>query len=194
MVVFVGGKPLKRDYRKFKIRQSDGQNDYASMHEAVYRRFARCLEGDEKFAEVPNLLLIDGGAAHAHEAELALAELGMVLPVFGMVKDDHHRTRALINSAGHEIGILGNQAVFAFIGTIQEETHRFAIEYHRSLRSATIGSELDRIPGVGEKRRAALLQHFKTIKAIRQAELEELAAVVPKNTAKAVYEHFHGEE
>lgn len=194
MVVFVSGKPLKRDYRKFKIKETDGQDDYGSMFEAVHRRFVRCLEGDEKFAEVPDLLLIDGGANHARVAEDALAQLGLVLPVFGMVKDDHHRTRALITSAGHEIGIVGNQAVFSFIGTIQEETHRFAIEYHRSLRSATIGSGLDKIPGVGEKRRMALLKHFKTIKAIRSASFEQLNEIVPKNTAQAVYEHFHGEE
>ena len=194
MVVFVGGKPLKRDYRKFRIRETEGQDDYGSMREAVRRRFIRCLEGNEKFAEVPNLLLIDGGANHARVAEEVLAELGLTLPVYGMVKDDHHRTRALITSGGQEIGIVGNQAVFSFIGTVQEETHRFAIEYHRSLRSAAIGSGLDKIPGVGEKRRMALLKHFKTIKAIKQADMDTLAAVVPKNTAKAVYEYFHREE
>ena len=194
MTVFVDGKPLKRDYRKFRMKTVEGQNDYASMYEAVSRRFARCVEGDEKFAEVPDLLLIDGGAVHAATAEQALAALGLTLPVFGMVKDDRHRTRALITSAGREIGIVGNQAVFSFIGTIQEETHRFAIEYHRSLRSGTIGSALDRIPGIGEKRRTALLKEFKTIRAIREASPEQLAAVVPKNTAQAVYDYFHQEE
>lgn len=194
MTVFVDGKPLKRDYRKFKMKTVDGQNDYGSMHEAVSRRFARCIEGDEKFAEVPDLLLIDGGDRHAAVAEQALAELGLVLPVFGMVKDDHHRTRALVTSAGREIGIVGNQAVFSFIGTIQEETHRFAIEFHRSLRSGTITSTLDKIPGVGEKRRNELLKAFKTVKAIRTATVEELTTAVPKNTAKAVYDYFHGED
>ena len=194
MTVFVDGKPLKRDYRKFKMKTISGQDDYGSMHEAVSRRFARCLEGDEKFAEVPDLLLIDGGDRHAAVAEEALAELGLTLPVYGMVKDDHHRTRALVTSEGREIGIVGNQAVFSFIGTMQEETHRFAIEYHRSLRSGTINSTLDKIPGVGEKRRNELLKAFKTVKAIRAASQEELSAAVPKNTAKAVYEYFHGEE
>lgn len=192
MTVFVQGRPLKRDYRKFRIRETDGQDDYGSMREAVRRRFVRCLEGDEKFAEVPNLLLIDGGQQHAAAAEEVLGELGLILPVFGMVKDDHHRTRALITPDGYEIGIVGNQAVFSFIGTIQEETHRFAIEYHRSLRSGTINSTLDNIPGVGEKRRNELLRHFKTIKAIRAATVDELGAAVPKNTARAVYEYFHG--
>ena len=194
MTVFVDGKPLKRDYRKFRIKENGGQDDYASMYEAVYRRFRRCIEGDEKFAEVPDLLLIDGGDTHASVAERALNDLGLILPVFGMVKDDHHRTRALITSEGQEIGIVGNQAVFSFIGTIQEETHRFAIEYHRSLRSETIGSSLDKIPGVGEKRRNDLLKAFKTIKAIREATEQQLSAVVPKNTAKAVYEYFRQEE
>lgn len=194
MVVFVEGKPLKRDYRKFRIKESGGQDDYASMYEAVYRRFRRCIEGDVKFAEVPDLLLIDGGDTHAAVAERALSDLGLILPVFGMVKDDHHRTRALITSEGREIGIVGNQAVFSFIGTIQEEVHRFAIEYHRSLRSETIGSVLDKIPGVGEKRRSELLKRFKTIKAIREADIKQLSEVVPKNTARAVYEYFHQKE
>jgi excinuclease ABC subunit C len=193
MTVFADGKALKRDYRKFRMKTVAGPDDYASMREAVTRRFARCLEGDEKFAEVPDLLLIDGGDAHAAAAETALAELGLSLPVFGMVKDDRHRTRALITSAGREIGIVGNQAVFAFIGTIQEETHRFAIEYHRALRSAAIGSKLDEIPGVGEKRRAALLKQFKTVKAIRAATVDELAAAVPKSAAQAVYDYYHKE-
>ncbi len=194
MTVFVNGKPLKRDYRKFRIKETDGQDDYGSMYEAVKRRFARCIEGDEKFAEVPHLLLIDGGDRHARTAENAINELGLFLPVYGMVKDEHHRTRALISPEGKEIGIAGNQAVFSFIGIIQEETHRFAIEYHRSLRSAAIGSSLENIPGIGEKRRQELMAHFKTVKAIKAATVEELAKVLPKNAAMAVYGHFHGEE
>ncbi len=194
MTVFVDGRPLKRDYRKFRMKTVDGQNDYASMHEAVSRRFARCVEGDEKFAEVPDLLLIDGGDTHAAVAEAALAELGLTLPVYGMVKDDRHRTRALITGAGREIGIVGNQTVFAFIGTIQEETHRFAIEYHRSLRSAAIGSRLDALPGVGEKRRAALLKRFRSVKGVAAASEEELREVLPASTARQVYDHFHKED
>ncbi|MBE7017020.1 MAG: excinuclease ABC subunit UvrC [Ruminococcaceae bacterium] len=194
MVVFVNAKPLKREYRKFRIKETDKQDDYASMYEALYRRFKRCIEGDEKFADVPDLLLIDGGETHAAVAERALADLGLILPVFGMVKDDRHRTRALVNSSGEEIGIIGNQAVFSFVGTVQEEVHRFAIEYHRLLRSENIASELDRIPGVGEKRKAQLLKEFKTVKAISQADLQTLAQVVPSNTAKAVYEYFHQKE
>ncbi|MBQ2633498.1 MAG: excinuclease ABC subunit UvrC [Oscillospiraceae bacterium] len=194
MVVFVGGKPLKRDYRRFKMKTVEGADDYASMYETLSRRFARAVEGDEKFAEIPDLLLIDGGVTHARTAERALADLGLTLPVFGMVKDEHHRTRALVTADGREIGIVGNQAVFSFIGTIQEEVHRYAIAYHRSLRSGTIASALDAIPGVGEARRNALLRRFKSLKAIRAAGVEELAEAVPRSTAQAVYDYFHGQE
>ncbi|MGI5978405.1 MAG: excinuclease ABC subunit UvrC [Oscillospiraceae bacterium] len=191
MVVFENGRPLKRDYRKFKIKTLTEQNDVGSMREVLTRRFTRYLEGDEKFGAKPDLLLIDGGAVHAGAVEEVLRELGLSIPTLGMVKDDRHRTRALIYSSGQEIGIDGNPAVFALVGNIQEETHRFAVEYHRSLRTATIGSELEDIPGIGEKRRNELLKQFKTIKAIREASVDELAAVVPKSAAEAVWKHFH---
>ena len=194
MVVFRNGKPLKKDYRKFRMKDMEMQDDYASMYQAVYRRFHRAADGDEKFSALPDLLLIDGGDVHAATACRALADLGISLPVFGMVKDDRHRTRALITPDGLEIGIQGTQAVFSLIGRIQEETHRFAIEYQRSLRLEHYGSELDRIPGVGEKRKAELLKTFKTVKAVRSAAFSDLCAVVPKNTAAAVYNHFHEEE
>lgn len=191
MTVFVGGKPLKRDYRKFRMKDTLTQNDYASMHEAVSRRVQRYLDGDEKFSPLPDLLLIDGGAEHAAVALEVLQEKGVDLPVYGMVKDDHHRTRALITPQGQEIGISGNQAVFALIGTIQEETHRYSIEYQRSLRSASLTSALDRIPGVGAKRRNDLLKAFRSVKAVREATLEQLKEVVPGNTALAVFDYFH---
>lgn len=190
MIVFCDGKPLKRDYRKFRIKELTHQDDYNSMREVLTRRFKRYLDGDEKFGELPELLLIDGGAVHASVAEQVLNELDISLPVLGMVKDDRHRTRALTFSNGNEVGLTGNPAAFALIGNIQEETHRFAIEYHRSLRSASIGSRLEDIKGVGETRRNQLLKHFKTIKAISSASLEELCEVVPKNTAKAVFDYF----
>jgi len=191
MTVFENGKPLKRDYRKFKIKELHAQDDFGSMREVLTRRFGRYLDGDAAFTELPDLLLIDGGAVHASIAQQVLESMALKLPVLGMVKDDRHRTRALIYPSGEEVGLTGNPAVFALIGTIQEETHRFAIEYHRSLRSATIGSKLEEIKGVGEARRNELLKQFKTIKAIKGASLEELSAVVPKNTAKAVYDYFH---
>jgi excinuclease ABC subunit C len=194
MTVFSDGKPLKKDYRKFKIKDQSGPDDYGSMREVLTRRFKRFLDGDESFGELPDLILIDGGASHAKIAGEVLQELSLSIPVMGMVKDDRHRTRALIRADGEEVGITGSPAVFAMIGRIQEETHRFAIEYHRSLRTAGIGSQLDRIDGVGEKRRNELLKHFRTIKAIKSASYDELCAVVPKNTAKAVYDFFRRDE
>ncbi len=194
MTVHVDGKPLKRDYRKFQIRNLEEPDDYASMYQAVYRRFSHYREGDEKFKDLPDLLLIDGGSAHAATAEHALWDLNLNVPVYGMIKDDRHRTRALINSNGLEIGIKSNQAVFSLVGGIQEETHRFAIEYQRSLRNAALSSSLDKIPGVGEKRRTALLKAFKSIKGIREASLSQLELVVPHSTARAVYEAFHTEK
>ena len=194
MTVHVDGKPLKRDYRKFRIKDLQTQDDYASMYQAVYRRFRHYVEGDEKFSPLPDLLLIDGGDKHAGVAAEAISALGVHVPVFGMVKDDRHRTRALVSPDGREIGIRGNQAVFALIGGIQEETHRFAIEYQRSLRSEAYGSSLDKIPGVGARRRDDLIKYFKSVKAIKAAGVEQLRLVVPKNTAQAIYDYFNKEE
>ncbi|MEQ2457362.1 excinuclease ABC subunit UvrC [Flavonifractor hominis] len=195
MVVYVNARPLKRDYRHFKLKDMDGPNDYASMDQVLRRRFQRYLDGDEKFADKPDVLLIDGGENHAKVAVKVLEELGLSIPVFGMVKDDRHRTRALVTPEGREIGIQGNQAIFSLIGQIQEETHRFAIEFHRQQQNQRVkGSVLDQIPGVGEKRRSELLKHFKSIKHIRAATLEQLQAVVPRNTARAVYDFFREKE
>lgn len=194
MTVFVDGKPRKRDYRKFKIKTLQSQDDYHSMAEVVSRRIARFKIDDEKFSVLPDLMLIDGGATHAGAARKVLWDAGITLPVYGMVKDDRHRTRALVSPDGEEIGISGSPAVFSYIGTIQEETHRFAIEFHRSLRSKnSYTSKLDAIEGVGEKRRNTLLKSFGSLKAIKAASMEELLAVVPKSTADRVYRHFHPE-
>ena len=191
MVVYVNARPLKRDYRRFKLKDMDGPDDYASMDQVLRRRFQRYLDGDEKFADKPDLLLIDGGVNHANVAVRVLEELGLSIPVFGMVKDDRHRTRALVTPEGREIGIQANQAVFSLVGQIQEETHRFAIEFHRQQQNQRVrGSVLDKIPGVGEKRRAELLKRFKSVKNISSASLAELEQAVPRNTAKAVYDYF----
>ena len=197
MVVFENGRPLKRDYRHFKLKDLDGPDDYASMKQVLTRRFRRYLDGDEKFNARPDLLLIDGGGNHVRVACRVLETMGLDIPAFGMVKDDRHRTRALVTPEGKEIGIQGNQAIFSLIGQIQEETHRFAIEFHRQQQNQRVrGSVLDQIPGVGEKRRAELLKAFKSIKNIKSATLAELEDAVPKNTARAVYDFFHqkGEE
>lgn len=195
MTVFEDGKPSRKNYRKFRMQSVTGPDDYASMYEAVSRRIGRFVEKDERFIPLPDVMLIDGGEGQVNAAVSALAERGFLhIPVYGMVKDDRHRTRALVTASGREIGIQANPAVFALVGNIQEETHRFAIEYHRKLREKTIHSGLEEIPGVGPARRKALLGAFRTVKAIREATEEQLAAVIPQNAAQAVYNHFHKEE
>ena len=195
MVVFQEGKPRKSDYKRFKLEGLQNQDDYASMHQVVKRRFAHYKEGDKGFETAPDLLLIDGGISHARVAVDALRELELSFPVFGMVKDDRHRTRALVTPEGQEIRIDNNQAIFSLIGNIQEETHRFAITYHRSLRSKRLRySELDGIPGIGPKRKQELLKQFKSLTAIGQATLPELERLLPKDAAAAVYHHFREKE
>lgn len=195
MTVFVDGKPKKSDYKRFKLENLDGQDDYASMRQVLCRRFCHYLDGDKGFDEKPDVLLIDGGAVHAETVRAALEQMGVVLPVFGMVKDNRHRTRALVSPLGEEIGIQGNPAVFSLIGRIQEETHRFAISYHRQLRSRHVrGSSLDAIAGIGEKRRNLLLKKFKSVAAIREAELSALQECLPQPAAQAVYDYFHPRE
>ena len=195
MTVFVDGKPKKSNYKRFKLENLDGQDDYASMRQVLCRRFCHYLDGDKGFDEKPDVLLIDGGAVHAETVRAALEQMGVVLPVFGMVKDNRHRTRALVSPLGEEIGIQGNPAVFSLIGRIQEETHRFAISYHRQLRSRHVrGSSLDAIAGIGEKRRNLLLKQFKSVAAIRQAELSALQECLPQPAAQAVYDYFHPRE
>ena len=193
MVVFVQGKPSKKDYKRFKLENMDGQDDYASMAQVVTRRFAHYKAGDKGFGSAPDLILIDGGVNHARVAEAALKELDLRFPVYGMVKDNRHRTRSLVTSEGREIAIDANQSVFSLIGSIQEETHRFAITYNRQLRSKRLKySELDGIPGIGPKRKEELLRQFKSIKAIAAADLTELSRLLPADAASALYAHFRG--
>ena len=191
MVVFQDGKPKKSDYKRFKIQDLSGQDDYGSMRQMLTRRFEHYKNGDAGFADAPDLLLIDGGISHAGVAVQVLQELGLSFPVFGMVKDNRHRTRALVTSEGLEINIDAQQSVFALIGNIQEETHRFAITYHRDLRSKRLRySELDTIPGIGPKRKEDLLKTFKSLAGIKKASLYELERILPKDAAGAVYRHF----
>lgn len=191
MTVFQNGKPLKSAYKKYKIKTAVGGDDYGAMAEVLGRRLDRALAGDESFLPLPDIFLIDGGQGQAAVALEQLKARGMHIPLYGMVKDDHHRTRALVTAEGQEFGISATPAVFALIGRIQEETHRFAIEYHRTLRSKGMKkSSLEGIPGVGPAREKALLKQFGTVRAIAQAELTELEAVLPKQAARAVYEHF----
>lgn len=195
MVVFQDGKPKKSDYRRFRLEGLENQDDYGSMYQILTRRFTHYQAGDKGFSEAPDLLLIDGGVNHARVAVEALDALGLSFPVFGMVKDDRHRTRALVTPQGQEIRIDNNPAIFSLIGNIQEETHRFAITYHRQLRSKRLRySQLDKIPGIGPKRKQELLRQFKSIAAIGAASLPELERILPRDAAAAVYHHFHSQE
>ncbi len=195
MVVFEDGKPRKSEYKRFQIEGLTGQDDYGSMRQTLTRRFTHYKAGDRGFSETPSLLLIDGGVVHAQTAVEALQALDLSFPVFGMVKDDRHRTRALVTPEGEEISIDTNQTVFAFIGSIQEETHRFAISYHRQKRSKRLRySALDAIPGIGPKRKQELLKQYKSLSAIAQATVPELERLLPKDAAAAVYRYFHNKE
>lgn len=198
MVTFDGLKADKQGYRKFRIRTVQGQDDYACMQEVLTRRFARVFQGDDKFSVLPDIIFMDGGKGHVHTALEVIEATGFDIPVVGMVKDDHHRTRALIyqkqagtsgapdkpgtaaapaatdrpvmpDSGFVEISLSDKPLLFSYIGRMQEEVHRFAIEYHRKLRSKhASGSVLDEIPGIGQVRRNALLEHFRSVDHIRQ--------------------------
>lgn len=194
MVVFEKGRPKRSDYRKFKIKWVHGPNDYASMEEVLTRRFTHESKGDfDSFAKLPDLILMDGGRGQVNIALKVLGELGIRIPVCGMVKDDHHRTRGLYYN-NLEIPIDTSSEGFHLITRIQDEAHRFAIEFHRSLRSKEqVHSLLDDIPGIGEARRKALMRRFKSLENIRDASLEELAQTETMNmgSARQVYDFFH---
>ena len=197
MVVYEKGRPKRSDYRKFRIKSVQGPNDYASMEEVLTRRFTHESNGEfDSFARMPDLLLMDGGRGQVNIALGVLEKLGLQIPVCGMVKDDHHRTRGLYYN-NVEIPINTNSEGFRLITRIQDEAHRFAIEYHRSLRSKEqVHSILDDISGIGERRRKALMRRFRSVEGIRGASLEELANTESMNIASAekVYEFFHQKE
>lgn len=205
MVVFDDGKPKKSEYRKFRIKTVEGPNDYASMYEVLKRRFSHGLMEIEQlneknlstefgsFTKFPDLIMMDGGVGQVHIAMQVLSELDIDIPVCGMVKDDNHRTRGLFFDE-HEIPIDTNSEGFRLMTRIQDEVHRFAIEYHRSLRSKEqVKSILDDIPGIGEKRRKALMKHFASIEAIKNAAIDELAQAESMNekAAASVYKFFN---
>ncbi|HHW45888.1 MAG TPA: excinuclease ABC subunit UvrC [Clostridiales bacterium] len=196
MVVFCDGKPLKSAYRKFKIRGVAGQDDYKSLQEVIDRRFAEYEAHkveQEGFGRLPDLILIDGGHGQLNAVCEVLERRNIDIPVFGMVKDSKHKTRAIAANGG-DISIKSNRQAYTLISTIQEEVHRFAISYHRQRRKrATFKSGLLEIPGVGEKTAGTLLKHFKTIKAIKSASLEELTNVkgINKRQAESIYSFFY---
>ncbi len=208
MVVYEKGKPKRSDYRKFKIKTVSGPDDYACMKEVLTRRFVHGMEEREEltakkmdaeygsFTKFPDLLLMDGGKGQVNIALEVLKELKIDIPVCGMVKDDSHRTRGLYYH-NQEIPIDKHSEGFKLITRIQDEAHRFAIEYHRSLRSKTqVKSVLEDIPGVGEARRKALMRHFKSIEEMKNATVEQFSAIpeIPENIARGIYNFFHAEK
>ena len=195
MVVFEGGKPKKSDYRKFKIKSIQGPNDYGSLEEVLDRRFNRLMNEQEEnsFSKLPDLVLMDGGKGQVAVAQKVLDKYQLSIPVCGMVKDERHRTRGLLYQ-GQEVILSSHSEGFKLITRLQDEVHRFSIEYHKKLRSkAQIQSVLDEIKGIGKTRKNSLLQHFKGIDALRQATISELEEIpgIPKDVASNIYNYFH---
>ncbi len=194
MVVFKDGRPYKSAYKRFKIKSFIGQDDYRSMAEVLDRRFSEYQKGeDEGFKTLPDLILLDGAMGQVSAVLPVLEKYGVNVAVFGMVKDSKHRTRAIAASGG-DIGIKSNRAAFTLVTSIQDEVHRFAISYHKKRQSSSmLSSELLEIDGVGSTRAKALLKHFKTLKAIKNATVEELCTVkgITKTVAEAVFEFYH---
>ena len=199
MIVYKDGKPYKCAYKKFKIKGFDGQDDYASMAEVIGRRFNEYLKAekaDDGFGKLPDLILLDGGKGQVAVAKQVLREMNIDVPLFGLVKDDKHRTRAVTGDGG-EISVNSRRALFTFLSKMQDEVHRFAIGYHHERRSKnTFKSSLTEIKGIGEKRARAMLKYFRTIDNISKADLEELEGCpqMTKNAAVAVYRYFHSAE
>lgn len=199
MVVYERGKPKRNDYRKFKIKGIQGADDYGSMREVLTRRFTHGLREREEskelggFTAFPDLILMDGGKGQVNVAQQVLDELHLHIPVCGMVKDDHHRTRGLYYE-NEEITIDRSSEAFKLITRIQDEAHRFAIEYHKQLRGkGQVHSILDDIEGIGPARRKALMRRFQNLDEIKEASVEVLTAIPSMNekTAKSVYNFFH---
>ena len=197
MVVFENARPLKSAYRKFKIKSFSGQDDFGSMAEVLTRRLEEYKKAQEEgvadgFGRLPDLILLDGGKGQVGAVLPVVAASGLEIPVFGMVKDDHHRTRAIVSDSG-EIAIRPNRAVFTFVTNIQDEVHRYAIGFNRQQRKKALGSSLEEIPGIGKKRAKELLRYFRTIRNIANASTEELeqAPGMTRPAAVSVYRFFH---
>ena len=199
MVVYQNGRPLRSAYRKFKIKGFAGQDDYASMAETLTRRFEeyfRAEKADEGFGRLPDLILLDGGRGQVAAVRAVMERMALDVPLFGLVKDDRHRTRAVTGDGG-EIAISAKRQLFAFLSKMQDEVHRFAIGYHHTRRkNATFRSSLTSIDGVGEVRAKALLKYFRTVDNISKADQAELEAApkMTKDSARAVFRYFHPDE
>lgn len=197
MVVFKNGLPYKKAYKKFTIKGFTGQDDYGSMAEVIERRFSHYLdenENDEGFKTLPDLILLDGGVGQVNAVRPVLDKLGLgFIPLFGMVKDDKHKTRA-ITSDGGEISITSKRQAFTLVSSIQEEVHRFSVTYHKKKHTKNaLMTKLTEIEGIGDKKAAVLMKHYKTIKAISSARVEDLRKVegLTKGNAEKVYEYFN---
>ena len=192
MVVYEGKKPIRNDYRKFKIRTAEG-DDYGSLQEVMYRRLKRARNGDPGFSTYPDIMFIDGGLGQVHAVKTVMDAFHLTIPVVGLAKDDGHRTRAIVFSDGQEINLKEDSLLFSYAGNIQEEVHRFAITFHRGTRGKKMThSVLEEIPSIGPKRRRALMEKFRSIDAIRNASYEDLMKVDGMNAqaAESVVEFF----
>ena len=196
MVVYEGRKPVRSDYRKFKVRTAEG-DDYGSLREVIYRRLKRARKGDEGFSTYPDIMFIDGGLGQVHAVKAVVDAFRIAIPVVGLAKDDAHRTRAIVFDDGREIELKGNRLLFSYCGNIQEEVHRFAITYMSGVKGKKmIKSVLEDIPGIGPKRRAMLLEHFGRIDAIKKASYEDLMSLDGMNSkaAESVMGFFSGKD
>ncbi len=193
MIVFENGRPLKSDYKRFSIKEVAGQDDFASMAEVLRRRMRRYLDGDPAFSRFPDLILLDGGKGQLSAVQKVFAELGVQVPLYGMVKDNRHRTRALVGEGG-EIALSAVKSAFTLVTAIQDEVHRFAIAYQRTLhKKANYDSDLKKLPGIGDVKAKAILREFRTKKRILAASPAELGEVakLPPEKAEALWEGIH---
>ena len=199
MVVFENGRPLKKAYKKFKIREVEGQDDYSSMREVLTRRLSHYVEeqgSGEGFGRLPDLILLDGGKGHVSAILPVIAQFGLDIPVFGMVKDSRHRTRAIAKDGG-EIAISGNRAAFSFVTTVQDEVHRYSINYQKTVhKQSALEITITRVPGIGKKKAEALLKAYKTRAELLAASPEALqkTAKVKIETANELYDFLHALE
>ena len=196
LIVFKNGAPFKSAYRRFAVKSFDGQDDYGSMREVISRRLNRYVEEKdtgEGFGRLPDLILLDGGQGQVNAVKPIVEAFGLDIPVFGMVKDGKHRTRA-ISAGGQEISVSSSRRVFTLISEIQQEVHRFAITYHKQKHTKrSISTTLTAIPGIGEKKARLLLKHFRSLKGVGEASEGELNEVsgISKSDAQRIYDYFH---
>ena len=192
MVCFKDGVPSKKDYRKFKIKTVEGPDDYGSMREVIYRRYYRVLMEN---LTPPDMIIVDGGLGQIHAAKEVIDALGMSIPVYGLAKDDKHSTAMLLDTEGHPISIHPKSELFFLLTRMQDEVHRYAISFHKNVRSKSLfASTLDQIEGIGPKRKQQLLHHFKSVKRMKEASLEQLKEVLPEKVAQELFQSLHSNE